>query len=391
MKFTNSSNIILTIFLEGRIDSSNSAAIDNEISKILEDNPHEKAIFDAEKLEYISSAGLRVILKVRKSEPELKIINASLEVYEIFSMTGFTEMMTVEKAYRMLSVEGCEVIGQGANGKVYRLDGDTIVKVYMNPESLEDIHHERELARKAFVLGLPTAISYDVAKVGDSYGSVFELLNAKSFAKLIAAEPENLEKYVEIYAKLLKQIHSNILEKGELPDRKASTLKKIRNMKGMIPDEQYEKLCRLVEEIPEKCNMIHGDYHIKNVLMQNNEPTLIDMDTLSMGHPIFEFAAMYLAYIGYGEADHSNIADFLGVPFEFAVRIWRKTLEVYFDTDDKSEIEEIEEKSALVGYACMLERIKRRHFDEDEYGRATAEICTRRIAELLAKTDTLDF
>lgn len=390
MKFTNNSNI-LTIFMEGRIDSSNSAAADSDISTILADNPHDKVILDAEKLEYISSAGLRVVLKARKSEPELKIINASLEVYEIFDMTGFTEMMTVEKAYRKLSIEGCEVIGQGANGKVYRLDGDTIVKVYMNPDSLEDIHHERELARKAFVFGLPTAISYDVAKVGDSYGSVFELLDAKSFAKLIAGDPDNLEKYIDIYAKLLKQIHENVLKDGELPDRKAKTLRKVRNLRGTLPDEQYEKLCRLVENLPEKNNMIHGDYHIKNVLMQNGEPTLIDMDTLSMGHPIFEFSAMYLAYIGYGETDHSNISDFLGIPFEFAEKIWHRSLEVYFDTTDKAKISEIENRSALVGYASMLERLIRKKNENEENGRANYDLCIRRIAELLPKIDNLDF
>ena len=107
-----------------------------------------------------------MILRLRKQEPELAIVNASPEVYEIFEMTGFTEMMPVSRAYRRVSVDGCEVIGQGANGKVYRLDPETIIKVYLNPNSLPDIHRERELARKAFVLGIPTAIPYDVVKVG---------------------------------------------------------------------------------------------------------------------------------------------------------------------------------------------------------------------------------
>ena len=121
---------------------------------------------------------------------KLAIVNASPEVYEIFEMTGFTEMMPVSRAYRRVSVDGCEVIGQGANGKVYRLDPETIIKVYLNPNSLPDIHWERELARKAFVLGIPTAIPYDVVKVGGRIRAPsFELLNAKSFGSLIAAAP----------------------------------------------------------------------------------------------------------------------------------------------------------------------------------------------------------
>lgn len=143
-------------------------------------------MFDLENLEYISSAGLRVLLRVRKAEPTLRLVNVSPDVYEILDMTGFAEIIPTEKAYRRLSVDGCEVIGRGANGEVYRLDNDTIIKVYLNPDSLPDIQRERELARKAFVLDIPTAIPYDVVKVGSSYGSVFELLNAQSFAKLIS-------------------------------------------------------------------------------------------------------------------------------------------------------------------------------------------------------------
>ena len=119
---------------------------------------------DSENLEYISSAGLRVILRLKKAEPSLKVINVSADVYEIFDITGFTEIITIEKAYRKLSVEGCEAIGKGANGTVYRLDPDTIIKVYHNADALADIHRERELARRAFVLGIPTAIPYDVVK-----------------------------------------------------------------------------------------------------------------------------------------------------------------------------------------------------------------------------------
>ena len=217
----NLENGVLTIGMEGRIDTTNAAQAEEEIQK-LEAQDHGKVVLDAEKLEYISSAGLRVILRLRKQEPELAIVNASPEVYEIFEMTGFTEMMPVSRAYRRVSVDGCEVIGQGANGKVYRLDPETIIKVYLNPNSLPDIHRERELARKAFVLGIPTAIPYDVVKVGDGYGSVFELLNAKSFGSLIAEQPEEMDKYVKMYVDLLKKIHGTKVHPEDLRDMKSS-------------------------------------------------------------------------------------------------------------------------------------------------------------------------
>ena len=189
----------LILKLSGHIDSSNAPAIEEEIGKIRANCKAKAVQIDCEKLEYISSAGLRVILRIKKEVPDTKIINVSSEIYDIFNMTGFTEMMEIEKAFRVLSVDQCEVIGQGANGKVYRIDQDTIVKEYFNADALPEINRERELARTAFVLGIPTAIPYDVVRLqnGD-YGSVFELLNAKSFAKLLISHEKTLDELVEM-------------------------------------------------------------------------------------------------------------------------------------------------------------------------------------------------
>ena len=54
-------------------------------------------ILDFKNLEYISSAGLRVIMKVVKQEKSVSVINVSPEVYDIFDVSGFTNFITVEK------------------------------------------------------------------------------------------------------------------------------------------------------------------------------------------------------------------------------------------------------------------------------------------------------
>lgn len=384
-------NGALTVYLEGRIDSSNSAQTDAEITEILSSDTYESLVIDAEKLEYISSAGLRVMLRIRKNNPDMKIVNVSSEVYDIFDMTGFTEMITIEKAYRRLSVEGCEVIGQGANGKVYRLDDDTIIKVYLNPDSLADIQRERELARAAFILGIPTAIPYDVVKVGDGYGSVFELLNAKSFAKLIAAEPENLDKYVGLYVDLLKKIHSTEVKEDQMPDMKAVALDWAKFLQDYLPKEQGDKLYALVDAVPKNTHMLHGDFHVKNVMLQNGEVLLIDMDTLCYGNPVFEFASIFLAYVGYSEGDHSIVESFLGIKREITEKIWDKTLRLYFGTDDGEKLREISDKARLIGYTRMMRRTIRRNGFNTEAGRRDIELCRKNIAELLERTDSLEF
>ena len=139
---TETANNMLTIFLEGRIDTNNSAQTEKEISDAIEQNSGCEITFDAEKLDYISSAGLRVLLKVQKTKDRpIPVINVSRDVYDIFDTTGFTELLEVRKAFRRISVEGCEVIGKGFYGTVYRIDPETIVKVYESSESLSMIRH----------------------------------------------------------------------------------------------------------------------------------------------------------------------------------------------------------------------------------------------------------
>lgn len=382
---------LLTLFVQGRIDSTNAPQVEADIESIREEAPHEKVTLDVDNLEYISSAGLRVILRLRKNEPSLTVINASSEVYDIFEMTGFSEMIPVSKAYRKLSVEGCEVIGQGANGKVYRIDVDTIVKVYMNADALPDIHRERELARRAFVLGIPTAIPYDVVKVGEGYGSVFELLNAQPFSKLVKEEPENENKYVELYVDLMKKIHGTLVRPEDMPDMRNVAINWANFLIPYLPEGKGEKLVDLVEAVPIDHHMLHGDYHLKNVMMQNGEVLLIDMDTLCQGHPVFELASVFNAYVGFSEVDHTVVESFLGLPRETTLRIWDKTLSLYLGTNDKEKINAVADKAMLVGYTRLMRRLIRRNGLESEQGRKEIETYKAHILELLDRVDTLVF
>ena len=342
-------------------------------------------------LQYISSAGLRILLRLKKIYPELRVVNVSSEVYEVLNITGFTEMMNVQKAYRELSVEGCEVIGQGANGKVYRIDADTIVKVYYKPDALPDIERERELARTALILGIPTAIPYDIVKIGEGYGSVFELLNAKSFAKLIQDDPGKTDEVIAMSVDLLKKIHGTLVNPDKMPDMKKVAQNWAAFLKDYLPEENFNKLVSLVDGVPEDLHMLHGDYHLKNIMLQDEEVLLIDMDTLCTGHPVFEFASVFNAYQGYSELDHDNMMQFLGIPYETGAHIWEKTLELYFDGRSREEIAEIADKAKLIGYTRNMRRLIRRDALENEKGRAEVENCKKHILELTEKLDTLTF
>ena len=377
--------------LTGRITSANASSVEQEISAAIGDYAGKALTLDLGELEYISSAGLRVLLRLRKRFAGMEMVNVSSDVYEIFEMTGFTEMMPISKAYRRISVDGCEVIGQGANGKVYRIDPDTIVKVYYNPDALPDIHRERELARTAFVLGVPTAIPYDVVRVGEGYGSVFELLNAKSFSKLIAADPDGLEGYVRQFVDLMKLIHDTTVKPGVMPQMRTVALDWADFLRDYLPEEKWQKLHDLIAAVPEQLTMLHGDYHTKNVMLQNGEVILIDMDTLCTGHPVFELASVYNAFVGFSELDESVAMKFQGIPADTCRRIWELVLEMYFDDADEETRALHAKQAMLIGYTRLMRRRIRRGGLEDPVGQQEIACYKQHILELLDQVDRLDW
>ena len=380
---------ILYIALEGRIDATNAAEAEEKIFAIKNENPDKHTVIDADKLEYISSAGLRVILRLRKEEPKLAIINVASDVYEVFDMTGFTDMVTVEKAYQRMSVEGCEFIAKGANGAVYRYDDETILKTYFAKDALPEIKQERENARKAFVLGINTAIPYGIVRVDDGYGTVTELLNAVSVTKLIRNNPDDMSEAAKYYIDMLKNIHSIEVEDGEVPDMKQTALAWADFVKAHLPEDQGKKLRALIEAVPKKNTLMHGDYHTNNIMVQNGEPLLIDMDTLCMGHPVFELGSMFNAFIGYSELDHQVTMDFFGYTHETAEKFWDMSLKMYLGTEDEEVCRNVAEKAMIIGYTRMLRRALRRP-DEAESPAKIAR-CKEVLADLLGKVDSLCF
>lgn len=367
--------------LEERIDSGNAAEFDEELKAFLEENKPDELILDARELKYISSAGLRAILRAIKAVKKLKMINVSTEVYEILDVTGFSEILEVERAIRSISVEGLSEIGRGAHGIVYRIAPDTIVKVYNEGTKTEDILRERELARWAFVRGIPTAIPYDIVRVGKQYGTVFELLDARSPVDYINESDEKLQEFIASSVELMKHIHSVEVKKGELPDMKEKTLQWAQKLEKSLPEKSMKSLMDMINEIPESHTLIHADFHLKNIMLCEGELMLIDMDTLSMGDPIFELATICNSYHEFPSIDPAA-ASFLGISVETAESIWEGTLRLYRSDAGEDELKETAKKARILGCVRIIDFLKR-HKNGAESADYIIKRCLEDIERLL--------
>ena len=341
---------ILYIALEGRVDASNAAAAEEKIFSIKNDNPGKHTVLDADKLEYISSAGLRVLLKAKKKlASDLVMTNVSPEVFEILDMTGFTQILTVRKAIRQISVDGLPVIGRGQTASVYRMDADTIVKVFRPNIDFGMVQNEIAKAKVAFMHGIPTAISYDVVKVGESYGVVYELLNAKDLADCMKEDPTHLEDYVRMFADVIREMHNTEISAEQFVSSRATTLGALPYMKGRIfNDEEYEKVKAIFENIPERKTFIHGDCHAGNVMLQGKDLMFIDLSCAGCGHPIFDLMSMYLTAACHQGELFSNYT------VEESYQIWKVFLSTYLNTEDAEFLAKAEEQVAAFSSARFL-------------------------------------
>ena len=85
------------VFLEGRLDTTTAPELESDLKSFIDSIT--SLIFDFEKLEYISSAGLRVLLtaqKVMTRQGSMKLIHVKEDVKEIFEVTGFSDILTIE-------------------------------------------------------------------------------------------------------------------------------------------------------------------------------------------------------------------------------------------------------------------------------------------------------
>ena len=333
--------------VQGSVSSANAAAFEEELFSAVSG---QDLTIDAENLTYISSAGLRVLLKAKKKlGGQLVVENVNSEVFEILDMTGFTQILTVRKALREISVEGLTEIGHGQNGRVYRMDPDTIVKVFRPNIDYSMVQNEIAKAKDTFMLGIPTAISYDVVKVGQSYGVVYELLNARDLADCMKEEPARRDDYVRMFASVMREMHTMEISSEQFTSTRATTLAALSYAKGRIfTEEEYEKAKVILENVPERKTFIHGDCHVGNVMLQGDELMFIDLSCAGCGHPIFDLMSMYLsAACHQGELFQCYTA-------EEAYRIWRVFLSAYLNTEDAEFLAKAEEQVAAFSCARFL-------------------------------------
>lgn len=354
-RITSTSDNGTTIALAGRITADNAFELGETLATLRKQSPKGSLTLDADALDYISSAGLRVIMRLIKSERSLALVNAANSVYDVFEMTGLTQIMTVRRRLREVSLEGATKLGQGGNGEVWRLDSETVIKVYNEGTSLEKIDNENRQATAAFTAGIPCAIAFDTVRVGERYGIVFELIDAQTVGNVVHEDPSRIPEMGKKMGELLREIHSTHMAPGVLPtiNEKMGAWMDYLEEK-FLSHEDTELMRQVISSIPKKDTLLHLDFHEGNVMIQGGELLLIDLDDVCSGNPVFDLINHHSSHIMASEQAPEVVKISLGMSTDEALAMHRATLKSYFGTDDDTVVDNHVQAMRLVMLFAMM-------------------------------------
>ena len=328
LQFTNNEGHAI-ITLCGRLDTSSAMQTQNEINQFLStQSPILSVTVNAAELEYVSSSGLRILLSLTKQYKNFKLVEVNADVYDVLNMTGFVKIMCVERALRQMSIEGCEILGVGGVGTVYRYNDDTIIKVFRDGTTIDEVRNEITMSKEAFVMGMPTAISFDIVKVGAQYGLVYELLHADTLSSLITHHPERIHEYARMYANLFRQLHAiQVPADSCVPDALEHERKQVLNIRRYFSQENIDLLLQILDAVPAGNRLLHLDLQAKNAMVQGDELMLIDMGEVGYGHPVLDLAHAYSSLILF-VGDYEAV---IGMPRKLGEQLFDLTIDYYFE------------------------------------------------------------
>ena len=333
----------LVIQLSGKIDAQNAKETFRKVDEIRVQCPDGELVLDLGGLAYISSSGLRGLLKIRQNESKpVSLVSVQKDVVDIFGATGFTKLFVVTPAPREISVDGLEVIGKGSNGTLYR-DDEQVIKVYPEDADVSVIMREDDASKAVLLLGLPVVISYDVVKVGNCYGTVMESIVTDSLAHTLRDHPERYDELSDEYTALYSKIHHTKAGNDNFLYVKDIYRKYILDCADWYEQEELSRLIDLVDGLPDGDVFLHGDFHGGNIMLGDEGLLMIDMADVSYGHPVFDLintavTQRLLLALNAPLAEQNT-----GMGGEMITKLWRKTLASVFPGKSQEELDRIDQ------------------------------------------------
>ena len=234
---------------------------------------------------------------------------------------------------------------------------------------------------------------YEVVHVDQRYGVMVEYVRGFSLGFHLTLGIYSPIEAGELLGDISLRMHGIELREGY--DMQALFIGMARCIEPHLPARHAERLVELISSIPPRDTLLHGDIHAGNVIINRSGAHLIDMDTISFGHPVFDLAITE-AHIYHGIAQ--KVVD-LDISLESATRsadvLWGATLRRYFQGRSEDEIARIGQRIEIL---TQLTRCcgGPMYFEEDKeqtqyWISENIEAFTELLTNTLPQVECLDF
>lgn len=272
------------------------AKFDKFMNEEIRKHKPKKIVFDMDGVEKVTSAILRRFLRILNFGFEEEIINASKSVVEILTITNIDKMIHVVHKRPLISIKNLKEISRGGYGVVYEHSKDEILKVYNGYLPEEQILRGVKNSKVAFQRGLSVAIPYATVDTEEGIGVLFEKVKGTALADVIHNHPERVEPKIKRLVELSKEMAATEFKPGELTSVRDIYINALHSVRKQLPPAYIDAYKLAIESLPDVNRAVHGDLTCVNVLDDGFDLIMVDMDTFSFCHPIWDAASMYTAY-----------------------------------------------------------------------------------------------
>lgn len=282
---------VLHALLAERIDATSRQELEEKLAKALEGRENVSILIDADKLNYISSAGIRVLVNLRKVSRDMRIFRVSQEIYDTLVVTGITDMIPVERRIREINAPSGELlIRKEADGDIYRWEEDQVVKIYHADVSFEEVQQIYLLTSNVASYGVPTISAYEIVSCGGKTGMIYEYPYGKTLAELWLMRPDRMQEEIEMLAELMHMLHHCVIEAGELPDAAERMLSEL-GENSTLSEDQRKKLTEMAENRSDGDAFVYGNLRLENIMLDDDRLVLLDMSRCGRGNAILDLQA----------------------------------------------------------------------------------------------------
>jgi uncharacterized protein (TIGR02172 family) len=242
----------------------------------------------------------------------------------------------------IIDLKDYEESGGGYSATSYNhRNGKTMMKMYAEDVPSSVPEQEFSTAKAVMEMGLKTPKPIRIVTDGKRIGTEFERISPKiSFASAISQEPEKLELYAVVFAKMCKQLHSTPCDKSIFPSA-YEYYRGLIDTRDFLCDDYKNKLRAFIDKVPETNTCIHGDLHFGNVITNGKDNFWIDLADFAYGNPLFDLSMFYLVC---NDPSEEQIQKYYHTNHATALKFWAFFLREYCGANTPEEVEAANKK-----------------------------------------------